>query len=98
MVGGESERIFLLIVLFYYIYIQIVKYLYINMGNSLNKALFEISSSLGIHPKWENELIKSDYHLQTYKRWEEGSSCESKCKVIKDLYLNRIHYLKGWID
>lgn len=70
------------------------------MGNSfkLNKALFEISSSLGIHPKWENELIKSDYHLQTYKRWEEGSSCESKCKVIKDLYLNRIHYLKGWID
>lgn len=66
------------------------------MGKSLNKALFEITSSLGIHPKWEKELVESDYHLQTYKRWEESNAmCSYKCK---DLYLNRISYLKGWIE
>ena len=66
------------------------------MGKSLNKALFEISSSLGIHPKWESELVKSDYYLQTYKRWEESNvMCSYKCK---ELYHNRISYLKGWIE
>ena len=66
------------------------------MGKSLNKALFEITSSLGIHPKWEKELVESDYYLQTYKRWEESNKCcPSKCK---ELYHNRISYLKGWMD
>ena len=67
------------------------------MGNSLNKALFEFTSSLGIHPKWERELVESDYHLQTYKRWLEKPNvmCTHKCK---ELYYNRISYLKGWIE
>ena len=66
------------------------------MGKSLNKVLFEITSSLGIHPKWERELIEKDYHLQTFKRWEESDvMCTHKCK---ELYYNRISYLKGWIE
>ena len=66
------------------------------MGKSLNKALFEITSSLGIHPKWERDLLQTDYHLQTYKRWEHTNKCcPSKCR---ELYLNRIQFLKGWIE
>jgi hypothetical protein len=66
------------------------------MGKSLNKALFEITSSLGIHPKWERDLLQTDYHLQTYKRWQESNKCSYNC--CRELYYNRIQFLKGWIE
>ena len=60
----------------------------------IQQAIFHISSSIGISLRWEKELVKKDYHLQTYKRWMSSKKvCTLKCR---ELYNNRINYLKGW--
>jgi hypothetical protein len=62
---------------------------------ALNQAIYTIQTNLGIQPLWETKLIKTDYHLQTYKKWcRNPKMCTSACKA---LYHNRISYLKGWL-
>lgn len=69
---------------------------FINIAHNIGiqQAIFHISSSIGISLRWERELVKEDYHLQTYKRWMSSKKvCTLKCR---ELYNNRINYLKGW--
>lgn len=62
---------------------------------SIEKALYTITSTIGVTPLWERELVKGDYQLQSYKRWiDSNRCCKRKCK---ELYYNRITYLKGWM-
>jgi len=56
--------------------------------------IYSIQHNLGIQPKWERDLIKSDPHLTTFKLW---MSKTSNCTCCHELYHNRLNYLMGWL-
>jgi len=60
----------------------------------LSKFIYTIQHNIGISPKWERDLIKTDTHLKTYKLWMKGCECRY---LAHQLYHNRLNYLKGWL-
>jgi hypothetical protein len=56
----------------------------------LQRLVYKIQTKLGIHPKWENNLINTDAKLKVYKELKDKGICSR-------LYYLRINYLKGWI-
>lgn len=53
--------------------------------------VYQIQTRLGIHPKWETDLIQTDDKLKMYKDLKDKGICSR-------LYDLRINYLKGWIQ
>jgi len=60
------------------------------MNPSIKKLVFRIQTRLGIHPKWETELIESDETLRIYREFKDKGMCSR-------LYYLRINFLKGWM-
>ena len=61
----------------------------------ISYLIYITQHTIGIQPKWETNLIESDTHLQTYKRWMRNEKvCKKKCD---ELYHNRLNFLKGWL-
>ena len=56
----------------------------------LNKLIYQFQTRLGIHPKWEKDLVQSDDTLKVYKQFKDKGMCSR-------LYYLRINFLKGWI-
>jgi hypothetical protein len=57
----------------------------------VEKLIYQIQIRLGIHPKWERELVESDETLRIYKEFKDRGMCSR-------LYYLRINFLKGWIQ
>jgi hypothetical protein len=57
----------------------------------VEKLIYQIQTRLGIHPKWEKELVESDETLRIYKEFKDRGMCSR-------LYYLRINFLKGWIQ
>lgn len=55
------------------------------------RLVYFIQTKLGIHPKWETDLIQTDDKLKMYKKLKDNGICST-------LYDLRINYLKGWIQ
>lgn len=59
--------------------------------------LYSLQQRLGIKPKWEASLRSEDTKLSHFHR--EATSFRNDgwvCNHYKELYKNRLNYLKGW--
>ena len=66
------------------------------MGNTMGLIIYQLQHSVGITPKWEQQLVMGDTKLQSYKRWMKSDKvCSQSCKELYDM---RISYLKGWMN
>jgi hypothetical protein len=59
-------------------------------NSRIEKLIYRIQTRLGIHPKWEKELVESDETLKLYKEFKDRGMCNR-------LYYLRINFLKGWM-
>jgi len=50
------------------------------MGNTMGLIIYQLQHSVGITPKWEQQLVIGDTKLQSYKRWmHSGKCCPQRC-------------------
>jgi len=67
------------------------------MRKQIEYMLYSLQLRLGINPKWECSLRSKDTKLNLFHR--EATSFRNDgwvCNHYKELYSNRINYLKGW--
>jgi len=63
----------------------------ISEHTELEKLVYTIQTKIGIHPKWERELVSRDEKLKIYKELKDRGICSN-------LYYLRINFLKGWMQ
>ena len=67
------------------------------MIKEIEYMLYSLQQRLGIKPKWEASLRSEDTKLTHFHR--EATSFRNDgwvCNHYKQLYKNRLNYLKGW--